>query len=77
MRRLNTGLFKQLPNEFGAFGAVVVECFVRPFAGDQDTSSGDAQVLGLVCFAFAASGCDGVAGAVGLDAVEQPDGAAW
>jgi hypothetical protein len=25
VRRLNTGLFKQLPNEFGAFGAVVVE----------------------------------------------------
>lgn len=74
---LDASILEELPNEGAAFGAVIIECFVRPFAGDQDTSSGDAQVFGLVCFAFAASGCHGVAGALGLDAVEQPEGAAW
>ena len=64
--------FEELPNEFAAFGAVVIEGLVGPFAGDQDAASGDAQVFGLVGFALAASGCHGVPGAVGLDAVEQP-----
>jgi hypothetical protein len=32
-------------------------------------------MLGLVCFALAVSGCHGVPGAFGLDAIEQPDGA--
>ena len=76
MGGVDAGLFEELPYECAAFGAVIIEGFVRPFAGDQDTSSGDAQVLGLVCFACAASRCDGVAGALGLDAVEQPEGAA-
>jgi hypothetical protein len=75
--RLDAGLLKQLSNEFAAFGAVIIEGLVRPFAGDQDTSSGDAEVFGLVCFAFAASGRDGVSGALGLDAVAEPDRAAW
>jgi hypothetical protein len=74
---VNTGGFEELPYECAAFGAVIIEGLVGPFVGDQDTASGDAQVLGLVCFAFAVSGCDGVAGALGLDAVEQPEGAAW
>jgi hypothetical protein len=75
--RLDAGLFEELAYECAAFGAVIIQRLVRPFTGHQDTPSGDAQVLGLVCFAFAASGCDGVAGALGLDAVEQPEGAAW
>jgi hypothetical protein len=72
---LDTGLFQELPNELAPLGPVVPEGFVRPFAGDQDTPSGDPQVFRLVCFALAVSGCDGVSGALGLDAVEQPDGA--
>jgi hypothetical protein len=72
---LDARLLKELPNEFAAFGAVVVEGFVGPFAGDQDAASGDAEVFGLVGFALAASRGHGVSGAFGLDAVEQPDGA--
>ena len=74
---LDAGLLQQLPNKFTTLRAVITEGLVRPFAGDQDTSSGDAQVLGLVCLAFAPSGCDGAAGALGLDAVAQPEGATW
>ena len=70
---LDAGGFEELPNEFAAFGAVVIQGLVRPFAGDQDAASGDAEVFGLVGLAFAASGCHGVAGALGLDAVEQPE----
>jgi hypothetical protein len=72
---LNAGGVEELPNEFAAFGAVVVEGFVGPFTGDQDAASGDTEVLGLVGFALAATRGHGVSGALGLDAVEQPDGA--
>jgi hypothetical protein len=74
---VDASILEELPYECAAFGAVIIQRLVGPFAGDQDAASGDAQVLGLVCFAFAVSGCDGVAGALGLDAVEQPEGAAW
>jgi hypothetical protein len=74
---LDASILEELPYECAAFGAVIIEGLVGPFVGDQDTASGDAQVLGLVCLAFAASGCDGVAGALGLDAVAEPEGAAW
>jgi hypothetical protein len=76
VRGLDAGGLKELPNEFGAFGAVVVESFVRPFAGDQDPAPGDAQVFDLVGLALAASRDQGVPGALGLDAVEQPHRAA-
>jgi hypothetical protein len=69
---LDTGLFEELPNKRGAFGAVVIEGLVGPFTGDEDAAAGDAQVFGLVGFALAVPGGHGVAGAVGLDAVEQP-----
>jgi hypothetical protein len=39
--RLDAGLFEELPNEFATFGAVIVEGFVGPFAGDQNTAPGD------------------------------------
>jgi hypothetical protein len=69
-------LFEELPNEFPAFGAVIVEGFVGPFAGDEHAASGDSEVFELVGFALAASRCHGVAGALGLHAVEEPHGAA-
>jgi hypothetical protein len=47
--------FEELPNEFAAFGAVVVEGFVGPLSGDQNTAPGDTEVLGLVGLALAAS----------------------
>jgi hypothetical protein len=65
-----------LPNEGGAFGAVVVEGLVRPLARDQDAAAGDAEVFGLVGLALALSRRGGQPGAGGLDAVEQPDSAA-
>ena len=77
VRGLDTGLLEELPNEFAAFGAVVIKGLVGPFAGDQDAASGNAEVFVLMCFALAPSRCHGVAGAVGLDAVEQPHRAAW
>ena len=73
---LDVGGLEELPNEFAAFGTMIIQSFVGPFAGDQDAASGDAQVFGLVCFAFAASRCHGVSGAFGLDSVEQPHRAA-
>jgi hypothetical protein len=73
---VNASILEELPYEFATFGAVIIQCLVRPFTGHQDTPSGDAQVFRLVCLALAASGRDGVAGALGLDAVEQPEGAA-
>lgn len=75
--RLDAGLVEELPYEFAPFSAVIIKGFVRPFAGDQDTPSGDAQVLRPVCLALAASRGHGVAGTLGLDAVAQPDRAAW
>jgi hypothetical protein len=36
---------EELSNEFAAFGAVVVESFVGPFAGDQDAAPSDAEVF--------------------------------
>ena len=70
--RLDAGFCEELPNEFTAFGAVVMQGFVGPFAGDQDAAAGDAQVVGLVGLALAPSRGHGVPGAVGLDAIEQP-----
>jgi hypothetical protein len=75
MSRLDAGLLEELPNEFTALARWSSRVFVGPFAGDQDAASGDAEVLRLVGFALAASGCHGVPGAFGLDAIEQPDGA--
>jgi hypothetical protein len=72
---LDAGGLEELPNEFAAFGAMIIERFVGPFARDQDAAPGDAEVVGLVGFALAASRRHGVSGASGLDAVEQPDGA--
>ena len=69
---LDAGGVEELPNEFAAFGSVVIEGLVGPLPGDQHAASGDAQVFGLVGFAFAVSGGHGVAGAFGLDAVEEP-----
>ena len=69
---LNAGGFEELPNEFAAVCAVVIESLVRPLSGDQDAASGDAEVFGFVGFALAASGGHGVSGAFGLDAVEKP-----
>jgi hypothetical protein len=70
---LNAGSVEELPNKFATFGAVVIEGFVGPFAGDQDPASGDAEVLRLVGFSLAATWGHGVPCALGLDAVEQPD----
>ena len=42
VRGLDTGLLEELPNEFAAFGAVVIQSLVRPLAGDQDAAPGDA-----------------------------------
>jgi hypothetical protein len=77
---LDAGGFEELPNESAALGPVVIEVLVRPLAGHQDASPGDAEVFGLVGFALAPSGGQGVSGAVGLDAIEQPHrtpGRAW
>jgi hypothetical protein len=74
---LDAGGFEELPNKFAAFGAVVVQGFVGPLPGDQDAASGDAEVFVLMGFALAPSGRHGVSGTFGLDAVEQPHGAAW
>jgi hypothetical protein len=52
---VDAGLVEELPNEFAAFGAVVIQGLVRPLPGDQDTAPSNAQVLGFVGFAFAAS----------------------
>ena len=65
-------MLEELPNEFAAFGAVILQRFVGPFPGDEDAASGDAEVFGLVGFALAPPGGHGVPGAVGLDSVEQP-----
>jgi hypothetical protein len=69
---VDAGILEELPNEFSAFGAVVIECFVGPLPGHQDAAAADAQVFGFVGLAFAQSGRQGVSGAVGLDSVEQP-----
>lgn len=45
---LDPGVFQELPNELGAFGAVVGRGLVGPLARDQDAASGDAEVFGLV-----------------------------
>jgi hypothetical protein len=34
--------FKELPNECAGFGTVVIEGFVGPLAGDQDSTSANA-----------------------------------
>jgi hypothetical protein len=73
---LDAGGVEELPNEFAAFGAVVIESFVGPFTRDQDAAPGDTEVLGLVGFALAATRGHGVPRAFTLDAVEQPDRAA-
>jgi hypothetical protein len=48
---------EELPNEGGAFGAVVVEGLVRPFPGDEDAAAGDAEVFRLVRPALALPRC--------------------
>jgi hypothetical protein len=50
---LDAGGLEELPNEFAAFGAVVVEGFVGPFA--QDAAPSDAEVFRSVGLALAAS----------------------
>jgi hypothetical protein len=74
---LDADRFEQLPNEFPAFGAMVLEGLVRPFPGDEHAASGDTQVFEFVGVAFASSGCHGVPGAFGLDAVEKPYRTPW
>ena len=69
---LDTGGFEELPNEGAAFGSVVIQALVGPLAGHEDATAGDTQVFGLVGLAFAPPRCHGVAGAAGLDSVEQP-----
>ena len=69
---LDAGLFEELPNEFAALGAVVIEGLVGPLPRHEDAASGDAEVFGLVGLALAAPRDQGVAGAAGLDAIEQP-----
>jgi hypothetical protein len=69
---LDAGLFKELPNEFAAFGAVVIQALVRPLTRDQHPPPGDAQVFELVGFAFAAPGRHGMPSTPGLDPIEQP-----
>ncbi|MDT7596991.1 MAG: hypothetical protein QOJ06_2537, partial [Pseudonocardiales bacterium] len=50
---LDADIQQKLPNEFAAFGAVVVKGLVGPFPGDQDAAPGDAEVFVLVGFALA------------------------
>jgi hypothetical protein len=69
---LDAGGVEELPNEFATFGAVIVEGFVGPFAGDQDAAPSDPQVFESVSFAFAASRGHGVPGTLGLDPIQQP-----
>jgi len=71
--RLDAGVFEELPNEFAAFGAMIVKGLVGPLARHQHPSPGNTQVIELVGLALAPSGRRGVSSAVGLDAVEQPD----
>jgi hypothetical protein len=68
--RVNTSLFKELPNEFAAFISVVVEGFVGPLPGDEHAPPGDAEVLGLVSLALTPPGSHRIPGAFGLDTVE-------
>ena len=70
---LDTGCFEQLPNKFAPLGAVIGEALVGPLSGDQHPAPGDAEVLGAVRFALAASRRHRVPGPVGLNAIEQPD----
>jgi hypothetical protein len=72
MGGLDIGLFEQLPNKCCPFGAVVIEGFVGPFAGDQDATSGDAEVFGFVGFALALPRGYRVSGSFGLDSIEGP-----
>ncbi|OLM08274.1 hypothetical protein Ae505Ps2_6253 [Pseudonocardia sp. Ae505_Ps2] len=72
----HSGLVEELPNERRPFRAVVGQGLVGPLAGDEDAASGDAEVFGLVRFARAMPGCRSGSGALGFDAVEQPDRAA-
>ena len=73
---LDASLSKELPNEFAAFSAVIIEGLVRPFPGDQHAAPSNTQMFHLVGFALALAGCHGVPGALGLDAIEKPDRAA-
>jgi hypothetical protein len=57
---LNASGVEEFPNEFATFSAVVIQCLVEPFAGDQHTAPGDAQVFGLMRLALATSWRDGV-----------------
>jgi hypothetical protein len=72
VRGLDTGLFEELPNEFAAFGAVVIQGLVGPLPRDQDTTASDAQVFGPVRLVLAVARSHGMSDAFGLNAVEQP-----
>src|ERR1700709_831038 len=54
LRRVDTGCFKQLPNELAPLSAVIGEALVGPLSGDQHAAPRDAEMLGLVGFALAA-----------------------
>jgi hypothetical protein len=63
---------KELPNKFAAFGPVIGQALVGPLARDQHAAPGDAEVVGLVGFALAASRGHGVSDTLGLDPIQQP-----
>jgi hypothetical protein len=77
MSWLDTGCFEELPNELPTLSAVIGETLVGPLAGDQHAAPRDAEVLGAVRFALAASRRHRVPGPLGLDAIEQPDRTPW
>jgi len=54
---LNAGGVEELPNEFAAFGPVVIQRLVRPLSRYEDPSPGDAQVFGFVSLALAPPWC--------------------
>jgi hypothetical protein len=55
-----------------AVGAVVGKGLAGPFAGDQDSSAGVAEVLGSVRLTLAQAGYQAGPGVLGLDAVPEP-----
>jgi hypothetical protein len=69
---LDAGGLEQLPNEFAAFGPVIIQVFVGPLARDEHAATGDAQVFEAVSFALAPPRDQGVSSALGLDPIQQP-----
>ena len=72
MSGLDAGGLEQLPNKFAPLGPVIGEALVGPFAGDQDSASGDAEVFGAMCFALAASRCLPPTTQMGSQGLVQP-----